>query len=119
VFFIDECLMAGVFMSSDSKRLVMQVEGAIRDINRQIINPVIPELKVADLNPVMSMVARARASYLQCLFDLANATPEGLPSQADVESLQQARSTYEALLHAAQALQTAIEREYLDVNTEV
>lgn len=102
-------------MGSENKRLVLQIEDAIRELNRTIINPVIPELKIEALSPVIAMVARARAEYLRILFEQSKATPDGLPSQEEIAKLQQARVCFEELMQAAQALQTAIERDYLDV----
>lgn len=104
-------------MSVDVKRLLMEFERALRDTNKAIINPEIDVLKVADLEPVLAMVARARAAYLKSLFDLAGECPEGLPDATQIESLKKNRITYDELLNASQALQTAIERGYLDVGT--
>ena len=102
-------------MDQISKRLLMELEKAIRDINRSVINPVIPELTVAGINPVMTLVARTRAEYLKALFDLTDATGKALPDKAQIESLRQLRETYEEMLAGAQALEAAIQRGYLDV----
>ena len=40
----------------------------MRDINREAINPLFPELVLADIDPIMKMVASARACYLKELF---------------------------------------------------
>ena len=60
-------------MSHDTNRLLMELERNMRAVNREVINPEIPELKLDDVMPVMRMVARARASYLKELFALAAA----------------------------------------------
>ncbi len=99
----------------DTKRLLMQLDKAIKEINRDIINPEIAELKLTDLNPVVIMVARARADYLKTLFKMATESENALPSPEQIKKLKQYRETYEELLHASSALETAIERGYLDV----
>lgn len=102
-------------MSVDVKRLLLEYERAMRDTNKAIINPQIAVLKVSDLEPVLAMVARARAAYLKSLFELADVCPSGLPDESQVAELKTRRDAYDELLKASQALQTAIERGYLDV----
>jgi len=101
----------------DVNRLLLQFEQAVREINRTEINPRIPELKLSDLNPVVSMVAKARARYLKELFDLASASDDE-PRPEQIKKLQRLRQTYEALSEGAKALEIAIERGYLDVRTD-
>ena len=99
----------------DNNRLIMTLERDIRQINRDIINPAIAELSLADITPVSTLVARARAAYLKALFNLAEAAGEQLPSNAEIVELKSKRLAYEELLAGAQALETAISRGYLDV----
>ena len=101
--------------SLDRNRLLLELDKAIRDLNRSIINPKIPELKLDDLCPVMELVARARAAYLNELFDMSSLLSEGLPSPEQVRQLRCLRETYEELVSGAKALETAIERGYLDI----
>jgi hypothetical protein len=93
------------------------MSNSIRQLNQDIINPAIPELTLDDLVPVMTMVASARRDYLQELMAVANATSGELPSVDQIKSLRNFRLLYEELLSGAQALETAIERGYLDVGT--
>lgn len=102
-------------MSTDNNRLLIELEKRIRDLNREIINPTIPALGVDDLTPVMQLVARARATYLAELFAITAAVDEGLPNGDQLNTLRRLRLTYEELLQGAQALETAIQRGYLDV----
>ncbi len=99
----------------DIKRLLMQLDKSIREINRDIINPEIAELKLNDLSPVVKMVAQARADYLKALFEMANPTQAERPDAEQISRLKQFRITYEELLKGSVALETAIERGYLDV----
>ncbi|MBN2885438.1 MAG: hypothetical protein JXM75_01860 [Chromatiaceae bacterium] len=102
-------------MSTDNKRLLLEIDTSIRDINRRAINPVITELKLSDLHPVIEMVARARADYLRAFFELAAESPPREPTNEAIAELARLRGRYEELVKAMQALETAIEREYLDV----
>lgn len=102
-------------MSLDANRLLMEFDHALRETNKAIINPEIEVLKVAELKPVLAMVARARAQYLKKLFSLAKECPEDLPDAEQIASLKKLRITYDELLSASRALEAAIERGYLDV----
>ena len=103
-------------MAIENNRLLLMIEKSLRDINRETINPLFNELKIDDLTPVLNLVARARGDYLQQLFQIAEQHPDGLPTADDIDKLKAMRVRYEELVAASQALQTAIERHYLDVN---
>lgn len=102
-------------MSIEGNRLLLLWEKTLKDINREVINPVVEELKIDDLKPVIELVARARASFLKAMFTLSSETKEGLPSAQQIEELRQHRLRYEELSAASRALEVAIERGYLDV----
>lgn len=102
-------------MSHDNSRLLLEIDASIREINRRLINPVISELRLSDLHPAMEMVARARAEYLHAFFELAANRHDDGPDDATIAELARLRERYEELVKAMQALETAIEREYLDV----
>jgi hypothetical protein len=106
-------------MTNDStlhNRLLLEISNSIRRINRDTINPEIPELILDDLIPVMEMVAKARSRYLQQLFYVAKMAGEEGPTVDDIKRLKNLRLVYEELSVGAQALETAIERGYLDVS---
>lgn len=98
-----------------NNRLLLELEQAIRRINQEVINPEIAELTINDLCPVLKMVARARADYLKKLFDLAGVNKNGALSSGQINELRELRITYDECVAGAQALETAIQREYLDV----
>jgi len=104
-------------MPISNNRLLLELEKHRREINREIINPQFPELAVADLKPMLTMVAHARAAYVRELLDIANVSPDGVPSQDQINQLRCHRETYEELVAAANALETVIQRDYLDVKT--
>jgi hypothetical protein len=100
---------------TEINRLLLEIDREIRELNRETINPRVPNLTVADLKPVMELVARARADYLQELFDLASVCGERKPSTDQIRHLRNLRLTFEELVSGAQALNLAVERGYLDV----
>ncbi len=102
-------------MAIESKRLLLEIDREIRRVNREVINPEIPELELSEMNSVMQMVAIARADYLKLLFAISKANPKHMPIDDDVARLRSSRLRFEELLAGARALQTAIERDYLDI----
>ena len=104
-------------MGQDNNRLLMELERSMRSVNREIINPVIQELSIDGLRPVLRLVAHARARYLKALVDLGDRTPHDTLNTSQLEELGQLRREYDELASAAKALETAIQRGYLDVRT--
>ena len=104
-------------MGQDNNRLLMELERSMRSVNREIINPVIQELSIDGLRPVLRLVAHARARYLKALVDLGDSTPHDTLNTSQLEELGQLRREYDELASAAKALETAIQRGYLDVRT--
>ncbi|WP_151702506.1 hypothetical protein [Nitrincola alkalilacustris] len=105
-------------MPVENNRLLLELEKFRRDINRSVINPEIPELTLQDLKPVLTMIAHTRADYLRELLDIARLSPDSGPSPDQVKHLKSCRETYEELVAAMNALETAIQRDYLDVRSE-
>ena len=102
-------------MTQQTNRLLMEVERTRRNINRDIINPCVRELTVEGLEPVLRLVANARARYIRTLFTLGNNAQERDPTPEEFAELTRLRKEYDELVNAAQAMETAIQRGYLDV----
>lgn len=102
-------------MPIDNKRLLMELEKHRREVNRETINPAIKEMTLDDLQPVIAVCATARASYVETLMSIANDPSDSAPSSKQIESLKQHRCAYEELVAATNALETVIERGYIDV----
>lgn len=102
-------------MSIESNRLLMVWEKTLKEVNREIINPKFEVLKIDDLKPVIELVARSRAEFLEELFDIAEEFAKELPSEERIARLKQRRERFEELVAASRALEVAIERGYLDV----
>lgn len=102
-------------MAIDNNRLLLELEKYRREINRAIINPQFPELKLEDLKPLLTMVAHARAAYVRELLDIAQVNSDRVPSHDQINQLRRCRETYDELVAATNALETVIQRDYLDV----
>lgn len=102
-------------MSTSNNRLLVELHKLMRDTNQEIINPRIKELQLADLKPLIEMVATARATYLEEMFSLAETQQGEPPSPDQIKHLRHLRIIFEELSYGAKALETAIERDYLEV----
>ncbi len=102
-------------MSVDNNRMLLELDKLRRDINREIISPIVPALSLDELKPMLTMVANARAQYVRELLDLAKLSAGTMPAPAQIERLRHHREAYDELVKAAHALETVIEREYLDI----
>lgn len=105
-------------MPSANRRLSVELDRALSLINREVMNPILPELTVNDIKPIMQMVAHARAEYLKELCDVSEKNQGETPSLEHVKRLRLKREIFEELVAAYQALDTAIERGYIDVEAE-
>lgn len=99
----------------DHNRLLLQLEQTRREINRSVINPEIRTLSSSDVQPIITMVAHARAEYVGELFALAAAT-EGKQAPGDITRLHELGEKFDELVKAANALETMIRRGYVDVS---
>ena len=54
----------------DINRLLMRFEHLLRESNREHINPRIEDLNIEGLKPLIDLVARSRATYLEHLYTL-------------------------------------------------
>ncbi len=104
-------------MDADINRLLLRFEQLMRETNREIINPHIKALSVADLQPVLQMVAHARAVYLSRLYEIAQTHNEkkSLPSDEEMAELEQLQRRFKALAEGSQSIEVAIQRGYLDI----
>lgn len=103
-------------MSVESNRLLLLIDRELREINHRVIHKEFKKLTIDDLKPSLDLVARARADYLKDLFDIAKEFPDSLPPADRVETLKEHRIRYDELVAASKAMETAIERSYLDVS---
>ena len=100
----------------DRQRLLMEIDRSRRLINRELINPRVPQLNIKDIDPILACVAKARAAYIEHLFEVAHKTGDDDPKLEDITRLHELGHIYDELRKAADALEQAIERGYLDVD---
>ena len=93
----------------------MEIGRKIKTLNKEIIDPMIPELTLEQLTPVIKIVAQIRGAYLKELFDISTTVGDGTPTQDQIQRLRGYRVAYEEFVAASQAMETAIERGYLEV----
>lgn len=97
-------------------RALKQLDHVIREVNREVLNSMIPPLENDHMLPVMAVVAKARGLYLKELFQTAQSSNGAVPTAEQLERLKHARETFEELLAGAHALETVVERGYVDIN---
>jgi len=104
-------------MDSKIQRILMQFKQLVRKTNRERINPMIQELAIDDLKPLVDLVARSRAEYLRELYNLSKkcADSDALPSAEEFKKLRTYRKRFIELSDGAQSFETSIERGYLDI----
>lgn len=101
----------------DINRFLLQFEHMLRNANREHINPKIEQLGVQDLQPIVDMVARSRALYLEKLYLLCKKyeNKEELPSSEEMQRLAAYRKRFLDLADGAKSLEISIQRGYLDL----
>lgn len=105
---------------TDINRFLLQFEQLMRNANREHINPKIEELALEDLKPIVELVARTRAAYLENLQQLCNkyAGSEELPSNEEMQRLRAYRNRFIELADGAKSFEISIQRGYLDLKLE-
>ncbi|MFZ2288533.1 MAG: hypothetical protein WAV92_02520 [Halopseudomonas yangmingensis] len=102
-------------MNPEANRLMLEVEKLRRETNRRMISAQVKQLSMENITPLLTMVARCRSEYLQTLMDMSAECKGNLPDEAMIERLRHRRLVYEELKTAVNALETAVQRDYLDV----
>lgn len=99
-------------MNRENNRMMLEIERMRRSINRQTIASQVGDLTLAELEPVVTMVAEVRAAYINTVFDLATQR-KGAPSVEQIAQLREHRIAFFELVDAANAIETAISRGYV------
>lgn len=100
-------------MERKNARQLLMLEQLRRTINLETISSEIPMPSMDDITPILKMVAEVRTAYLKGLFDVANEC-EGIPTIEQIQKLQELRRSYSELVDATNALETALERGYIN-----
>lgn len=98
-----------------NKRLLLELDKHRRDVNKKVISSNVDDLNIDKLKPVVDMVANSRASYIGALMKLSNSKSDSSPTIREMDELKEKRKEFEELVAATNALEVAIEREYVDI----
>ena len=101
-------------MSRYNNRLLLELDKFRRELNRETISPLFENINVETFAPIAKTCAKARADYVNCLIGITSNEKEGVPDQKQIDQLRQFRIAYEELVSAANAMETVIERGYVD-----
>ncbi|MDA0822816.1 MAG: hypothetical protein O3C28_10365 [Proteobacteria bacterium] len=104
-------------MPLDHNRFLLQYDRLRREINREIMGPAFESLERKELEPLLRLVATARCAYIKELLTIAAHHGNTGASREQLSALREKRETFEDLVAAANALETIIERGYLDVES--
>ncbi|MEE4296075.1 MAG: hypothetical protein V2J20_05600 [Wenzhouxiangella sp.] len=97
------------------RQFVLELEREIGPINRALVHEDTPRLTEQYCLELATLVARSRAAYLQLALELGSTHPDGLPTDAKIIELRDARRRFEELRDAFGALSRAIECGYVDI----
>ena len=103
-------------MPIDHNRFLMEQDKLRREINREVMNPAFSTLGRSELEPLLRVVANARLGYIKQLMEVAR-SGNGNIDAAQIAELRRCRETFQELVEGANALETIIERGYLDVES--
>ncbi|MEG3619530.1 hypothetical protein V5T82_13775 [Magnetovibrio sp. PR-2] len=98
-----------------SRDFVTRLKKYTREKNREVIDPLIPELTLDAFEELVDLTAKVRGAYLKQFFYIAEHTEGDFPKGEELKKLQGMREVYEEMIAAHQALETAVERGYLTV----
>lgn len=101
-------------------KFISKLDTLLRERNRAIIDPMIPELTEETVDDLIDFTAAVRGAYLKQYYDLTRSHKGDtkLPTAKEIKDLKATRRLYTEMTEAFQALQTAIERGYLTVESE-
>ncbi len=98
-----------------NRKFSKMLEEAIRQANREVIDPMLPPVTVDTVLPVAVMVAKMRGRYIAEAFKLVSNKKDGFPEAEQIAKLREYREAYEEVLTVSQALEHAIGRGYLEL----
>jgi len=104
----------------DINRLILQFEQLLRESNREHINARIEELNIDGLKPLVDLVARSRATYLEHLYKLCQKYEgsENFPDKEELQRLRAYRNRFIELADGAKSFEISIQRGYVDLKLD-
>jgi hypothetical protein len=100
-----------------NKRLILELDKYRSDVNTKTLNSNVEDLNLDKLKPIVDMVAKSRAAYINELMEISTSQTEAGVAAEQIEQLRARRVEFTELVKATSALEIAIKRGYLDVIT--
>lgn len=101
-------------MKAPQNRFLLELDKLRRDVNRDILEPRIGTMNIERFRPIITAVAHARADYVEALIMFGEEVSNEAPKPERIEELKKRREAFDELVHAANALETIIQRDYID-----
>lgn len=101
-------------MNTQQNRFLLELDKLRRDVNRDILGPRIGSMTIERLTPIITAVAHARADYLEALIRFGEESNNAAPRSDDIAELKRRREAFDELVAAANALETIIQRDYIE-----
>lgn len=101
-------------MKAPQNRFQLELDKLRRDVNRAILQPRIETMTIERYRPIVTAVAHARADYVEALIALGEETSNEAPNPERIAELKRKREAFDELVVAANALETVIQRDYID-----
>lgn len=98
-----------------NKRLLLELDKYRDDVNKRTVNSCLEDLDLDKLKPVTELLARTRAAYVCELMKITGELQGEEPSVEQIQRLRARRLEFSELEMANSALETVIERRYVNI----
>ncbi len=101
-------------MKAPQNRFLLALDKLRSDVNHEILQPRINTITIERFRPIVTAVAHARADYVEALIAFGEEAGNEAPKPERITELKQKREAFEELVAAANALETIIQRDYIN-----
>lgn len=101
-------------MKAPQNRFLLELDKFRSDVNREILGPRIDTMTIERFRPIITLVAHARADYMEALIAFGEEASQEAPDLDRIKELKHKREAFDELVAAANALETVIQRDYID-----
>jgi len=103
-------------LEARNRKFTKILEEAIRQTNREVMDPMLPPVSMESILPITIMVSKLRGRYIAEAFKMVSHKKDGLPDDEQIARLREYREAYEEALGVSMALEHAIARGYLELS---
>lgn len=86
-----------------------------KEINRRVIDPIVPDVTRADIEALLAKNALVRGAYFKKYMEISQRSPDSLPTAEEIDELRLLRRAYQEMTTAVQAVEAAVEKDYLSI----